>query len=156
MGLGVADGVIVMKYYSTPKGWGSFFFGFKVLVAIRFTKLLSKPLYCALRRALRSHDLSQKKTLCNHGWRDGNCPKRRHPCPPPSPWRRTSRTYAWQSTILRGSSLTIWRGKKVSEQEFWRPHHNHLTSINAEIDHCDNGSVLIARRISNIKWTKIR
>ena len=40
--------------------------------------------------------------------------------------------------------------KKVSEQEFRRPHHNHLTSINAEIDHRDNRSVLIAQRISNI------
>ena len=28
----------------------------------------SKSLYCALRRALRSHDLSQKKTLRNHAW----------------------------------------------------------------------------------------
>ncbi len=44
-----------------------FFFGFKVPVVIRFTKLLSKSLYCALRRALHSHDLSQKKTLRNHG-----------------------------------------------------------------------------------------
>jgi hypothetical protein len=53
-------------------------------------------------------------------------------------------------TILRGSSRTIWREKKVLEQEFRQPHHNHLTSINAKIDHHDDGSVLIAQRISNI------
>jgi hypothetical protein len=51
-------------------------------------------------------------------------------------------------TILRGSSQTIWQGKKVSEQEF--PHHNHLTSINAKIDRRDDGDVLIAQRISDI------
>ncbi len=53
-------------------------------------------------------------------------------------------------TILRGSSRTIWREKKVSEQEFRRPHQNHLTSINAEIDRRDDGNVLIARRIPDI------
>ena len=39
--------------------------------------------------------------------------------------------------------------KKVSEQEFRRPHQNHLTSINAEIDRRDDGDVRIARRISD-------
>ena len=34
------------------------------------------------------------------------------------------------------------RKKKVSEQEFRQPqHHNHLTSIDAKIDHRDDGSV---------------
>jgi hypothetical protein len=47
-------------------------------------------------------------------------------------------------------------GKKVSEQEFRRPHHNHLSSINAEIDRRDDGSVLIARRILGNQRAKIR
>jgi len=41
----------------------------------------------------------------------------------------------------------IWyylAGKKVSEQEFQRPHQNHLLSINAKIDHHDDGDVHIA------------
>ena len=59
-------------------------------------------------------------------------------------------------TILRGSSGTIWRGGKVSEQEFWRPHHNHSTSINAEIDRRDDGDVCIAQQISDILQAKIR
>ena len=59
-------------------------------------------------------------------------------------------------TILRGSSRTIWRGKKVSEQEFRRPHHNHLTSINAEIDRRDDGNVLVARELSDALRAKIR
>mgnify|MGYP006197039347 CR=1 FL=1 len=58
-------------------------------------------------------------------------------------------------TILRGSSRTIWREKKVSEQEFRRPHHNHLTSINAEIDHRVDGNVLVARELTNALLTKI-
>ncbi len=49
-----------------------------------------------------------------------------------------------------GRSTDVLAGKKISEQEFRRPQHNHLTSINAEIDRRDNGSVLIAQRISNI------
>ena len=53
-------------------------------------------------------------------------------------------------TTLRGSSPAFLAGKKVSEQEFRQPHHNHLTSINAEIDHRDDGNVLIARQISDI------
>jgi len=60
-----------------------------------------------------------------------------------------------ETTILRGSSRTIWRGKKVSEQEFRRPHHNHLTSINSVIDHRDDGNVLIARELLDALLTKI-
>ena len=45
--------------------------------------------------------------------------------------------------------------KKVSEQEFRRPHHNHLTSINAEIDHRVDGNVLVARELTNALLTKI-
>jgi len=48
---------------------------------------------------------------------------------------------------LRGSSRTIWRGKKVSEQEFWQPHHNHLTSINVDIERPDDGNVDPVRRM---------
>jgi hypothetical protein len=61
-----------------------------------------------------------------------------------------------KATILRGSSRTIWQGKKVSEQEFRRPHHNHLTSIKSEIDHRDDGNVLIARELSDALLAKIR
>jgi len=44
-----------------------------------------------------------------------------------------------------GAHLGLFGGKKKSpEQEFRRPHHNHLTSINAEIDHRDDGNVLVA------------
>jgi hypothetical protein len=46
-------------------------------------------------------------------------------------------------------------GKKVSEQEFGRPHQHHLTSINAEIDLRDNGNVLIARELSDALLAKI-
>ncbi len=53
------------------------------------------------------------------------------------------------ATILRGGK------KKVSEQEFQRPHHNHLTSLNSEIDPPDDGNVLIARLISDALRTKI-
>ena len=61
------------------------------------------------------------------------------------------------ATILRGSSQTIWRGKKVSEQEFRGPQQNHLTSINYEIDRRDDENVLIARELldalgANICW----
>ena len=48
---------------------------------------------------------------------------------------------------LSGAHLRLfWRDKKVSEQEFRRPHDNHLTSINVDIEHPDdgNGNVLIA------------
>ena len=46
--------------------------------------------------------------------------------------------------------------KKVSEQEFRRPHHNHLTSINSEIDRRDDGNVLVARELSDALRAKIR
>ncbi len=47
--------------------------------------------------------------------------------------------------------LVLFGGKKkVSEQEFRRPHHNHLTSFNSEIDRRDDGNVLIAGRIPDI------
>jgi len=53
--------------------------------------------------------------------------------------------------------LALFGGEKKSpEQEFRRPHHNHLISINAKIDRCDDGSVLIARRISGNQRAKIR
>ena len=49
-------------------------------------------------------------------------------------------------------------GKKVSEQEFRRPHQHHLTSINSEIDRPDDdvGNVLIARQILGNQQAKIR
>ena len=56
----------------------------------------------------------------------------------------------------RADVLTFWREKKVSEQEFRRPHHNHLTSINAEIDRRDDGNVLIAPRFLGNQRAKIR
>ena len=59
-------------------------------------------------------------------------------------------------TILHGSSRIIWRKKKGSEQEFRQPHHNHLTSINAEIDRRDDGNVLIAQELSDALLAKIR
>ncbi len=46
-------------------------------------------------------------------------------------------------------------GEKVSEQEFGRPHHNHLTSINVKIEHPDDGNVLIARELSDALPAKI-
>ncbi len=52
----------------------------------------------------------------------------------------------------RADLLTFWREKKVSEQELRRPHHNHLTSINAEIDRRDDGNVLIPPRFLGIRW----
>ncbi len=58
-------------------------------------------------------------------------------------------------TILRGSSCTIWRGKKVSEKEFRRPHQHHLTSINAEIDHRDDEIVFVARELLDALPAKI-
>jgi hypothetical protein len=54
------------------------------------------------------------------------------------------------TTTFRGSSPAFLAGKKVSEKEFRRPHHNHLTSIKSEIDCRDDGNVLIAQRISDI------
>ena len=60
------------------------------------------------------------------------------------------------STTFWGSSQTIWRGGKVSKQEFRRPHHQkNLTSINSEIDRLVDGNVLIARELSNALLTKI-
>jgi hypothetical protein len=41
-------------------------------------------------------------------------------------------------------------GKKSLRTRISTPHQNHLTSINAEIDHRDDGNVLIARQISDI------
>jgi hypothetical protein len=46
--------------------------------------------------------------------------------------------------------------KKGSEQEFRQPHHNHLTSINAEIDRSDDGNVLIAQELLDALLAKIR
>ena len=54
------------------------------------------------------------------------------------------------TTSSQGRSTDELAGEKVSEQEFRRPQHNDLTSINAEIDRRDTGSVPIAQRISNI------
>ena len=54
-------------------------------------------------------------------------------------------------TPLSGALLQLfWREKKVSEQEFRQPHHNHLTSITVDIKRPDDGNVLITRRISDI------
>ena len=47
-------------------------------------------------------------------------------------------------------------GKKVSEQEFRQPHHNHLTSINSEIDRPNDGNVLVAQELSDALQAKIR
>ena len=48
-------------------------------------------------------------------------------------------------TTIRDSSPAFLAGKKVTEQEFQRPqHHNHLTSINVNIEHPDDGNGLIA------------
>ena len=57
-------------------------------------------------------------------------------------------------TILRGSSGAIWRGGKVSEQEFRGPHQNHLTSINAAIDRRDDGDVCIAHEFPTFSGPK--
>jgi hypothetical protein len=65
------------------------------------------------------------------------------PATSPAPEICQGAIYVRLSTILRGSSRTIWRGEKVLEQEFQRPHHNHLTSINYEINRRDDGNVLI-------------
>jgi hypothetical protein len=54
-----------------------------------------------------------------------------------------------------GLISSFFEEKKVSEQEFRRSHHNHLTSINDEIDRRDNGDVRIARRISDETRAKI-
>ena len=56
------------------------------------------------------------------------------------------KNWSWPHTILQGSSDYL----AGSKQEFRRPHHNHLTSINAKIDRRDDGDVRIARRISDI------
>ena len=45
--------------------------------------------------------------------------------------------------------LDYLAGKQVSEQEFCRPHQNHVTSINSEINHRVNGNVLIAKELSD-------
>ncbi len=63
-----------------------------------------------------------------------------------------------QLTIASSEARLIWdflAEKKVSEQEFRRPHHNHLTSINAEIDRRDDRNVLNARELSDALLTKI-
>ena len=51
---------------------------------------------------------------------------------------------AGQSSPSSEAHLGLFGGEKVPEQKFRRPHHNQLTSINAKIDHRDDGSVLIA------------
>jgi len=45
--------------------------------------------------------------------------------------------------------------KKVSEKEFQRPHQHHLTSINAEIDHRDDGNFLTAQQLLDALPAKI-
>jgi len=53
--------------------------------------------------------------------------------------------------------LWLFGGKKSCRTKiFQRPHHNHLTSINAEIDRRDDGSVPIAPRILGNQRSKIR
>jgi len=59
------------------------------------------------------------------------------------------RAIVWTHTSSQGRSTDVLAEKKVSEQEFRQPQHNHLTTINAKIDRRDNGRVLIAQRISN-------
>ncbi len=57
----------------------------------------------------------------------------------------------------REAHIGLFGGKKkVSEQEIRQPHHNHLTSINAEIDRCNDGNVLVARELSDALRAKIR
>jgi len=60
-------------------------------------------------------------------------------------------------SVVAGNKIeTIWQENKVSEQNFQRPHQNHLTSINAEIDRRNDGDIRIARQISDIVQAKIR
>jgi len=59
-------------------------------------------------------------------------------------------------TILRGSSQTIWREKKVSQNKNFDDHPNHLTSIYSEIDRRDDGNVLVAQELSDALLAKIR
>jgi len=54
------------------------------------------------------------------------------------------------STPSSEAHLGLFGGEnKVSEEEFRQPHQHHLASINAEIeiDHRDDGNVLIAREL---------
>ena len=46
--------------------------------------------------------------------------------------------------------LILFGGEKSLEQEFRRPHQNHITSFYSKIDRRDYGNVLIARRIFDI------
>jgi hypothetical protein len=46
--------------------------------------------------------------------------------------------------------LTFWREEKSRKTRISTTTTQPFNSINAEIDHRDNGSVLIAQRISNI------
>jgi hypothetical protein len=66
---------------------------------------------------------------------------------PSKNWREPPFSQEGGGTTLRGSSPAFLAGKKVSEQEFRRPHHNHLTSINSVIDNHNDGNVFISRRI---------
>ena len=67
--------------------------------------------------------------------------------------------------LIKRNSKEMWRevvhlvlfgGKKKVRQEFRRPHHNHLTSINSEIDRRDDGNVLVAQELSDALRAKIR
>jgi hypothetical protein len=66
---------------------------------------------------------------------------------PSKNWQEPPFSQEGGATTLRGSSPAFLAGKKVSEQEFRQPHHNHLTSINSVINHHNDGNVFIARRI---------
>ncbi len=60
-----------------------------------------------------------------------------------------------RSTTLRGSSPAFLAKKKVSEQKFRQPHHNHLTSINVNIERPDDGNILITRKLLDALRAKI-
>ena len=95
-GLGVWDSVMVTKYYSAQK------------VSVVIFPVLRYQLSSDLQNYFRSrctglyvglyaqHSATIKKTLRNHGRRDGNRTKRRHACPPTPPARRSSCTCAWR------------------------------------------------------------
>jgi hypothetical protein len=54
--------------------------------------------------------------------------------------------------------LGLFGGEKKSQNKNFDNHtpHNHLTSIKPEIDHRDDGDVLIARELSDALLAKIR
>jgi hypothetical protein len=84
------------KYYSAQK------------VSVVFFPVLRYRLSSDLQNYFRSrctglyvglyaqHSATIKKSLRNHGPRDGNRTKRRHACPPTPPARRSSCTCAWR------------------------------------------------------------